>query len=85
MHEAGVADRILEVVLARAEEAGARRVTLVEIEAGDACGVSREALAFHWAERARATIADGAVLEVREVPEPMAFRLIAIDVEDGGT
>jgi Zn finger protein HypA/HybF involved in hydrogenase expression len=85
MHEAGVADRILEVVLARAEAAGARRVTLVEIEAGDACGMSREALAFHWTEHARATIADGAVLQVRDVAEPMAFRLVAIDVEDGGT
>ncbi len=85
MHEAGVADRILEAVLARAGAAGARRVTLVEIEAGDACGVSREALAFHWVEHARATIAEGAVLEVREVPEPMAFRLVAIDVEDDDT
>jgi hydrogenase nickel incorporation protein HypA/HybF len=84
MHEAGVADRILEAVLARAAAAGARRVTLVEIEAGDACGVSAEALAFHWEEHARGTIAEGAVLEVHEVPEPMAFRLVGIDIEDGG-
>ena len=83
MHEAGIADRILEAVLARAVEAHARRITVVEIEAGEACGVSRESLAFHWTEHARGTIADGARLQVREVGEPMAFRLVAIDVEDG--
>ncbi len=83
MHEAGVADRILEAVLARAEEAGAVRVRLVEIEAGEACGVSREALAFHFEEHARGTLADAAELAIREVAEPMAFRLVAIDVDDG--
>ena len=83
MHEAGIADRILEVVLARAAEAGALRIGVVEIEAGDDCGVAAEALAFHFAEHARGTLADGARLVVHDVSERMAFRLIAIDVDDG--
>jgi hydrogenase nickel incorporation protein HypA/HybF len=80
MHEAGVADRILEAVLAHAALAGASRVTLVELEAGEACGVSDEAVAFHWSEVARGTPADGAALRIIPVDDPTAFRLVAIDV-----
>jgi Zn finger protein HypA/HybF involved in hydrogenase expression len=82
MHEAGVANRILEAVLARAEAAGARRVTVVEIEAGEACGVAGESLELHFGEHARGTIAEGASLVVRRAGDPAAFRLVAIDVED---
>jgi Zn finger protein HypA/HybF involved in hydrogenase expression len=82
MHEAGIADRVLDVILARVAEAGARRVEAVVIEAGDACGVSLEALDFHWREHARGTVAEGAPLVIVPVPEPEAFRLVAVDVED---
>ena len=83
MHEAGVAERILEAVLARAALARAARVTAIELEAGDASGVSGEAVTFHWAEAARGTIAEGAALRIIPVDDPTAFRLVAIEVPDG--
>jgi hydrogenase nickel incorporation protein HypA/HybF len=83
MHEAGVAERILEAALARAAIAGAARITVVELEAGTAAGVSEEALRFHWSEQARGTIADGAELRIVGVDDPTAFRLVAIESADG--
>jgi hydrogenase nickel incorporation protein HypA/HybF len=84
MHEAGVARRMLEIVLGRADAAGAgaRRVTVVELEAGDACGASQEALRFHWTEAARGTLAEGAELRILAADDPTALGVTAIEVVD---
>ncbi len=82
MHEAGIAERILELVLARADEADATRVTAVELEAGEDAGVSREAVEFHWQAAARGTLAQDAVLRFLAVDDdPTAFRLVAIEAD----
>ncbi|MCU0293737.1 MAG: hydrogenase maturation nickel metallochaperone HypA [Thermoanaerobaculaceae bacterium] len=83
MHEAGIADRILDIVVARAGEAGARRITAIHLEAGVLAGVSEEALRFHWEQHATGTPAEGAVLHLVETDEPTDLRLVAIDVEGG--
>ena len=82
MHEAGVAQRLLGVVLERAARSGATRVVTVELEAGPESAVSDEAVRFHWAEVARGTPAEGAVLHVVPVAEATAFRVVAIEVPD---
>ena len=82
MHEAGIAERMLEVVLERAAAAGAGRVTVVELEAGDACGVSDEAIRFHWAEVARGTRAADADLRILVTDDATALRVAAIEVVD---
>lgn len=82
MHEAGVAERLLEVVLERAAGSGATRVVAVELETGPESGVSEEAVRFHWAEVARGTPAEGAALRVVPVAEATAFRVVAIEVPD---
>lgn len=83
MHEAGVAERILEAALARAALARAGRVTAVELQAGAESGVSDEAVRFHWDELSRGTPAEGAELRILPAADPSAFRLVAIEVEDG--
>lgn len=82
MHEAGMVDRILEVVLARAAEAGAGRVTRISLEAGPLSGVAEEALRFHWAEHAAGTIAEGAELVVAPTDELIELRLVSFEAED---
>ncbi|MFH1474511.1 MAG: hydrogenase/urease maturation nickel metallochaperone HypA [Chloroflexota bacterium] len=84
MHEAGMVDRILEVVLARAAEADARRVTEIHLQAGPLSGVSEEALRFHWAEHAAGTAAEGAELRVSATDDLVELRLLSIDVEGSG-
>jgi Zn finger protein HypA/HybF involved in hydrogenase expression len=79
MHEAGVAERIVEAALAAAgERAGSVRI--VEVEAGQRA-VSDEALQFHWAEAARGTPIEGAALRIVPVDDPVALRLVALDVD----
>jgi len=81
MHEAGIADRILDIVVARAAEDGALRITSIHLEAGVLAGVSEEALRFHWEQHAAGTPAEGAELHLVQTEEPTDLRLISIDVE----
>ncbi len=81
MHEAGIADRILDIVIARAMEAGAPRITAIHVEAGALAGVSEDSLRFHWEQHAAGTPAEGAILVFTEVDEPTDLRLVSIDVE----
>jgi len=81
VHEAGIADSILDIVVARAAEAGAGRITAIHLEAGVLAGVSEEALRFHWEQHAVGTPAEGAVLHLVQTDEPTDIRLVAIDVE----
>jgi Zn finger protein HypA/HybF involved in hydrogenase expression len=83
MHEAGIADRILDIVIARATEAGAPRITAIHVEAGVLAAVSEDSLRFHWEQHSVGTPAEGAVLHFTEVDEPTDLRLVAIDVEGG--
>ncbi len=82
MHEAGIADRILDIVVARAHEAGAPRITAIHLEAGALAAVSEDSLRFHWEQHAAGTPAEGAVLHFTEVDTPTDLRLVAIDVAD---
>jgi Zn finger protein HypA/HybF involved in hydrogenase expression len=85
MHEAGMVDRILEIVLARAAEAGGGRVTRIRLEAGPLSGVADEALRFHWAEHAAGTTAEGAVLEVAPTDDLIELRLVSFEMDDGAS
>jgi hypothetical protein len=81
VHEAGIADRILDIVVGRAREVGAPRITAIHLEAGAMAAVSEDSLRFHWEQHAAGTPAEGAILYFTEVDEPTDLRLVAIDVE----
>ncbi len=83
MHEAGLADRILDIVVAQARQAGAGRIVAINLEAGILAGVSEEALRFHWEQHAAGTPAEGAELHLVLTEEPTDLRLVSIDVDDG--
>ena len=85
MHEAGIADRILEIVIARASEAGAPRITAIHLQAGALAGISEDSLRFHWEQHAAGTPAEGATLHLAQTDEPTDLRLVSIDVDDGET
>ena len=67
MHEAALARRLLAAVLSRAAEAGASRVRAARGWIAETETLSAESLAFHFAERARGTAAEGCRLELRLV------------------
>ena len=63
MHESQLARRVLDVVLARAREAGAVRVRTVRGRLGELEALSAAALAFHFRALARGTVAEDAELD----------------------
>ena len=83
MHELGITRRLLDVVLARAAEAGATRVSAVHLEIGEDSDVAPESLDFYWPDVARATPAEGARLMFTSPAgdDPLACRVVAIDAD----
>ena len=68
MHEHGVTERILQVVLQHATEADARRVTDVYLVVGELSDVSPESVTFYWDEVSRGSVAEGARLHFERAP-----------------
>jgi hydrogenase nickel incorporation protein HypA/HybF len=83
MHEAGVTERILEIVLEHAKEAKAARVTDVYLDVGDASGIDTDSVELHWPLLSEGSVAEGAVLHFSaKEDEPFSFRLTSIEVEE---
>ncbi len=68
MHEASIAQNLLEIALEKAQEHQASKITLVRIRVGELAGVNQEALRFAWENLRDQTIAKEASLEVISSP-----------------
>ena len=83
MHEAGVTERILEIVLEHAKEANAMRVTDVYLDVGEESGIDTDSVELHWPLLAQGSVAEGSVLHFSaKVDEPFSFRLTSIEVDE---
>ncbi len=68
MHEVGLMESTLAMALTRAAEEGAHRIHRLTMRVGPLSGVVPEALEFAFDVLTRGTIAEGATLEVEQVP-----------------
>ena len=68
MHELGVANEVLNVVLSEAERHAARKVESVSLRVGVLRAIEPEHLSFLFSHLAHGTLADGATLDIREEP-----------------
>src|SRR5512143_2927969 len=68
MHELGVANEILDVVLSEAERHAAKKVTSIRLRVGVLRSIEQENLSFLFDHIARGTPAEGALLEIVEEP-----------------
>jgi len=84
MHEAGVTQRILDVVVQHALSANARRVTDVYLEVGEGSGIDTGSLELHWPLLSKGSVADGAALHFDSCETPFIFRLTSIEVDEPG-
>lgn len=80
MHQAVLAQAVLDKVLARAEELGVTRVAAVHLLLGEDDEHTEEALRFAWNELSVGTCAAGARLYFESCPGD-GLRLAAMDVE----
>ena len=68
MHEMSLCEGIREVVEAQARAHAVMRVTRVRLEVGRFAGVERQALEFAWDVVMRGSPAEGAALEILDLP-----------------
>ena len=82
MHEAGVTERILEVVVEHATVAHAHRVTDVYLEVGEESGIDPDSVELHWPLLSKGSVAEGATLHFDTSEAPFTFRLTSIEVDE---
>jgi hydrogenase nickel incorporation protein HypA/HybF len=92
VHEAGLARDLIRQAEDLAIAEGARRVKAVTVRLGALANVTGEHLRGHFAEEAKGTMAEGAVVEVVEGPggegalndpHSMDLLLVGLEVEEG--
>ena len=68
MHEFGIAQGLLDAVLAKAQESRASRIDWIKLEIGVMSGVEEDALQFAFTAISEGTIAEKAELRIERIP-----------------
>jgi hydrogenase nickel incorporation protein HypA/HybF len=68
VHELSIALSVLDIVRTAAAESGLASVTIVRLRVGKASGVQPDSLRFAFECSREGTVAEGATLEIEEVP-----------------
>ncbi len=74
MHELSITESILAIALRHAEQAGAMRITGINLVIGKFSTVVDDSVQFYWDMIAEGTIARGAKLTFQRVPAEMTCR-----------
>ena len=68
MHELSVTQSLLEIALRHAEQAGAQRITRLNLVIGELAGIVDDSVLFYWDIVSQGTIAERAELCFERVP-----------------
>ena len=71
MHELAVTQSILDISLRHASEAGAKRITDINLVVGQFSSIVDDSVQFYWDIIAKETIAYGATLHFNRIPGEM--------------
>jgi hydrogenase nickel incorporation protein HypA/HybF len=77
MHEASISESILSLALDKAQEAGAKKITRVNLVLGELSGVVGECAQMYFEVLGQKTIAEGAVLAFETKPTALKCRKCA--------
>ena len=83
MHELSIALSVLDIVRTAAAESGLASVTIVRLRVGRASGVQPDSLRFAFDCSKAGTPAEGALLEIDEVPEEFREMFASGDITWG--
>lgn len=72
MHELAITEQLLSTALRHAEQAGAGRITRLNLVVGELSSVVDDSVQFYWDFIAKGTIAEGARLDIRRAPGILA-------------
>ncbi len=82
MHQAVLAQAVLDKAVERAQSLGASRISAVHVLLGEDDEHTEDALRFAWSELSAGTCADGAEFVIDRTPGD-GLRLAAIDIQRG--
>jgi hydrogenase nickel incorporation protein HypA/HybF len=68
MHELPITEGLLNLAMKHANQAGAKRITQLNLVIGQLASVVDDSIQFYWDIISKDTIAEGAKLEFRRVP-----------------
>lgn len=68
MHEMGIVQSMMDIVLQQAENSGARKIVKISLEFGALTGVMPDAVRFAFDVLARGTMAENAELDITIIP-----------------
>lgn len=68
MHELGLTQDILDVVLSCAQENEAKKVTGISLKIGEITSIDEECMRFYFEVISRDTIASGATVSIEKIP-----------------
>jgi len=80
MHELSLAEGVLQVIEDAARAQAFSRVTMVFLELGEHAAVEREALAFCFDVVTQGSVAEGARLEISNLPGSSEMRVKELEV-----
>jgi hydrogenase nickel incorporation protein HypA/HybF len=83
MHELGMTQRLMDLVLEKAEVAGATRVVRVNVAVGQSSGLVPDSIAFYFDYLKEGTIAEDAELHFRNIPTVLHCRECDLQFEVG--
>ena len=74
MHEASITESILSLALDKAQEAGAQKITRINLVLGELSGVVGECVQMYFEVLAQNTLAGGAILSCETKPTTLQCR-----------
>jgi len=72
MHEMSITESLLDISLAEAQKAGAKRISVIHLRIGALTGVVADSVAFYLDFLAKGTLAEGARLATTVVPATLS-------------
>jgi len=64
MHEASIAQNLLGIILSKAKECNAKKITKITLKLGEFTGINQESLTFAFKNITQETIAKNAILDI---------------------
>ena len=84
MHEMAITESLVEIALAEADKAGAKRITAINLKIGALTGVVAESVSFYMELVAKGTLAEGARLVTTVLPVTAHCPACRSDFRRGG-
>ena len=68
MHETSIAQNLLDIILEKAKECNAKRITKITLKLGEFAGINQDSLKFAFENLTQKTIVEGVIVNIVSLP-----------------